>query len=173
VNNVEAGFSEYYHPGNDDVRAANLNGLDFLYRWKPLRMGEWKSFLVGAEYFWTGRSYPEAEESPEVQRAIEIQGLQPGEGKPAGWTLWGQWQFDRRLYAGMRYDDTETLFNPDFTRRSITPYLSYYFSEFLRFRVNYEHRWSDFVTEDGRNSLFFELNWIFGSHPPEPFWVNK
>ncbi len=173
VNNVELGFSTYYHAGNDEVRSANINGVDFLYRWKPYRMGEWKSYLVGAEFFFTGHSHPEAAEPSDVAQAIEIQGLQPGEGKPAGFTIWNQWQFNPRIYAGLRYDQTDTLFNPGLTRQSITPYVSYYFSEFLRFRVNYEHRWSDFVTEDGRNSLYFELNWIFGAHPPEPFWVNK
>lgn len=173
ANNIELGLSTYYHPSNDEVRSANLNGIDFLYRWKPLRMGEWKSFLLGGEFFFTGHSYPDAAESPDVERAIEIQGLEPADGKPIGLTVWGQWQFNRRTYAGTRYDQTDTLFNPGLVRRSITPYISYYFSEFLRFRVNYEHRWSDFVTEDGRNSVFFELNWVFGSHPPEPFWVNK
>jgi hypothetical protein len=173
ANSVELGLSSYYHPSSDEVRYANLNGFDFLYRWKPLRMGEWKSFLAGGEIFFANRAYPEALESPDVRRAIEIQDLQPGDGKPLGWTTWGQWQFNRRIYSGIRYDKTDALFNPDFERRSITPYLSYYFSEFLRFRLDYEHRWSDFVTEDGRNSVYFELNWVFGSHPPEPFWVNK
>lgn len=173
VNNVELGFSTYYHPRNAAVRSANVNGIDFLYRWKPYRMGEWKSYLLGAEFFFTRRSYPEAAEGPDVARAIEIQGLQPADGKPSGFYLWNQWQFDRRLYAGLRYDKTDALFNPNLTRQSVTPYVSYYFSEFLRFRVDYEHRWSDFVTEDRRNSVYFELNWIFGAHPPEPFWVNK
>jgi hypothetical protein len=27
--------------------------------------------------------------------------------------------------------------------------------------------------EQAPNSVFFELNWIFGAHPPEPFWVNR
>jgi hypothetical protein len=51
--------------------------------------------------------------------------------------------------------------------------VSYYFSEFLRARLNYEHRWSDIASENSRNSLLMELTWIFGSHPPEPFWVNR
>jgi len=136
-------------------------------------MGEWHSYLLGAEYYFSRHSYANAEEPPEVQQAIALQDIQPASGKPTGFTLWNQWQFDRRIYAGLRYDHTDTLFNPGLVRESVTPYLSYYFSEFLRFRINYEHRWSDFATEDGRNSVYFELNWIFGSHPPEPFWVNK
>ena len=117
------------------------------------------------------RAYPEASEPVEVAQAIE--GMKPGRGKPKGISIFSQWQLDRRQYVGLRWDQTDTLFNPALKRRSITPYYSYYFSEFLRFRINYEHRWSDLFTEDGRNSVFIELNWLFGSHPPEPFWVNK
>ena len=171
AHNLELGWSSYYHPSGNDVRSADVHGLDFLYRWKPLRQGEWKSFLLGGEFMFTRRAYPEAAVSPEVAAAIE--GLEPGTGKPVGLTLFGQWQFDRRKYAGIRWDQTDTLFDPSLQRHSITPYFSYYFSEFLRFRLNYEYRWSDLFTEDRRNSVYAELNWVFGSHPPEPFWVNK
>ena len=94
-------------------------------------------------------------------------------GHPQGYSVFTQWQFDRRKYAGIRWDHTDTLLNRSLQRESITPYFSYYFSEFLRFRLNFEHRISDLTAENGRNSLFMELNWVFGAHPPEPFWVNK
>ena len=70
-------------------------------------------------------------------------------------------------------DYTKTLSDPGKTRRGVTPYLSYYVSEFFRLRLNYEHRWSDILAENGRDSVFLEFSWIFGGHPPEPFWVNK
>jgi hypothetical protein len=172
AHNLELGWSHYFHPSGNQVASANLDGIDFLYRWKPLRQGEWKSYLIGGEWILAHRAYPEALEPIDVSRAIDT-GLQPGTGKPKGYSVFTQWQFDRRKYAGVRWDQTDTLFNPSLQRRSLTTYFSYYFSEFLRFRVNYEHRWSDLSTEDGRNSVFLELNWVFGSHPPEPFWVNK
>ncbi len=156
THNLELGWSSYYHPSGNNVPSANLHGFDFIYRWKPLRLGEWKSFLVGGETLFT-RSRLSA----------------PPNGRPVGFTVFGQGQFNRRTYAGLRWDRTDSLLEPGAVRRSVTPYLSYYFSEFLRFRLNYEHRWSDLVTEDRRNSVFLELNWVFGSHPPEPFWVNK
>jgi hypothetical protein len=172
AHNLELGWSHYLRPSGDQVASVNMDGIDFMYRWKPLRQGEWKSFLFGGEWMLAHRPYPEAIEPIEVSRAIDA-GLLPGTGKPKGYSVFTQWQFDRRKYAGVRWDQTGTLFNPSLQRRSLTTYFSYYFSEFLRFRVNYEHRWSDFFTEDGRNSVFVELNWVFGSHPPEPFWVNK
>ena len=119
------------------------------------------------------RAHPEAAEPPDVSRAIVIQNILPASGKPKGYTFFGQWQLDSREYAGLRWDQTNTLYNPSLNRRSLTPYFSYYLSEFLRFRINFEHRWSDLITENGRNSVYLELNWIMGSHPPEPFWANK
>jgi hypothetical protein len=171
AHNLELGWSSYFHPSGNGVRQADFHGVDFLYKWRPLRHGEWKSFILGSEVMFARRPYPEASESPEIARALE--GVEPGHGKPVGYTVYGQWQFDRRKYGGVRWDQTGVLYNPSLRRRSVTPYFSYYFSEFLRFRLNYEHRWSDLSTEDKRNSVFVELNWIFGSHPPEPFWVNK
>ena len=144
-----------------------------MYRWKPFRLGEYQSFLFGGELMFARRSYPEASEPADVVRAVTLRGLQPGSGKPFGYSLFSQWQFNQRTYAGLRWDQTTTLFDPGLKRQSLTPYLSYYFSEFLRARMSYEHRWSELFTENNRNSLFFELNWVFGSHPPEPFWVNK
>jgi hypothetical protein len=168
---VQLGWSSYFQPKGTTANEANIHGIDFLYRWKPARMGEWRSFILGGEFIFGRKAFPEAAESPDVARAI--QGLQPGQGKPSGFYVFAQSQFNRRTYAGVRWDRTDVLFDPALQRRSLTPYVSYYFSEFLRFRLNYEHRWSDLFTEDRRNSVYGELNFVFGSHPTEPFWVNK
>ena len=45
--------------------------------------------------------------------------------------------------------------------------------EFLRFRAGYEHRWSDIAADDGLDSFVAEVNVVFGSHPIEPYWVNR
>jgi hypothetical protein len=169
--NLELGWSSYFQPKGNGVEETDIHGFDFMYRWKPARRGAWKSFILGGELIFGRKAYPEADESPDVARAILSR--QPGSGKPLGYSTFIQCQFDRRTYAGVRYDKTDVLYDPALKRRSITPYVSYYFSEFLRFRLNYEHRWSDLFTESGRNSVFTELNFVFGSHPTEPFWVNR
>lgn len=170
---LELGWSSYFRLAGNDVRSADFHGVDFMYRWKPFRLGEFRSFLLGGEMMFARRAYSRASEPADVDRAITLRELQPGSGKPFGFSLFGQWQFNQRTYAGLRWDQTTTLFDPGLKRRSLTPYVSYYFSEFLRARLSYERRWSDLFTENNRNSAFFELNWVFGSHPPEPFWVNK
>jgi len=171
AHDFELGWSTYYHPQGNGVAEADFHGVDFTYRWKPLRQGESRSFIIGSELMFARRPYPEAAGSPDAGPSVT--GLEPASGKPFGYTVFGQWQLDRRKYAGVRWDRTDVLYDPSLKRRSVTPYFSYYFSEFLRFRLNYEHRWSDLESENRRDSVFAELNWIFGSHPPEPFWVNK
>ena len=59
-------------------------------------------------------------------------------------------------------------------------WIGLYTTEFLRFRFGFEHRERlahggiDPSHERGPNdTVFFELTWVFGSHPAEPFWVNK
>src|SRR5262249_24478291 len=137
----------------------------------PLRQGEWKSFLFGGEAMFSNRNHPDADEPPDV--ALNLDSTNLSDRRTYGTSLFTQWQFDRRKYAGVRWDYTTTVIDPSVLRRSITPYFSYYFSEFLRLRLTYERRWSTLIAENRRNSVFVELNWVFGSHPPEPFWVNK
>jgi hypothetical protein len=164
AHNLQLGWSTYFHPAGNQITSATLHGIDFTYRWKPLRQGQWKSYLIGAEWMYGGKT------SSAVQT---IDRMGPSGGKPKGYFVFGQLQLDRRTYAGLRWDQTDTILDPALRRRGLTPYVSYYFSEFFRFRLNYEHRWSDLVSENGRNSVYMELNFVFGSHPAEPFWVNK
>ena len=152
--NADVAWSTYVHPGKDSIPAVKLHALDFMYRWKPFRQGEWKSYLLGGEVMFTDRN------------AVANR-------RPYGTSIFTQVQLDRRKYAGVRWDYTTGLNDPTILRRSVTPYFSYYFSEFLRLRLNYETRWSSLLSENRRRSAFIELNWIFGAHPPEPFWVNR
>ena len=133
VHNLELGYSIYGHPSGNGIGTANLQGFDFMYRWKPLRMGEWKSYLIGGEWMF----------APEIDLE-EPDGAEQGitNGTPTGFTVFNQWQFNRRTYAGLRYDYTDLLVNSDLQAQSLTPYVTYYFSEFLRFRVNYQHAWA-------------------------------
>lgn len=158
THNTEVGWSSYWHPGTATTPIARMHAIDFMYRWKPFRQGEWKSYLLGGEVMFS--------DPVDSATAGDVR-------RPKGTSVFTQWQFDRRKYGGVRFDYTTTIADPALQRKSVTPYFSYYFSEFLRMRLNFERRWSDIATEDHRNTLFAELNWIFGSHPPEPFWVNK
>jgi hypothetical protein len=78
-----------------------------------------------------------------------------------------QQQLNKDWYAGMRVDWTENPVDPGQEIWGVSPYVSWYLSEFLRFRVEYQHRDGDVPDAD---VLMFQVTWVFGAHPPEPYW---
>ena len=151
-------------------RSAFTYSADFLYKWKPLRRGEFQSFVLGGQVFATRRDFTEeidqdGDGEPDV--------VEEGDASPVGYFAFAQYQASRNLYLGARWDDAATINDDSLRRQALMGYATWYTSEFLRFRVGYEHRLSDLEAEDGRDSVFAELNFVFGAHPPEPFWVNK
>jgi hypothetical protein len=84
-----------------------------------------------------------------------------------------QVQLSWHTYLGGRYDYAQDIVDDHLATQVVAGYLSYYTSEFLRFRAGYEHRWSDAPAQDGINSFIAEVNVVFGSHPTEPYWVNR
>jgi len=133
---------------------SRVASVDVLYRWKPLRQGESRSVVVGAQAFYADQESVEAT-------------------TPFGYSTWGQVQLLKPLYAGVRWDQTDFVDDDSRERRRVTPYVTYYLSEFFRARASFQRTWSDDDTEDGLNTFLLELNVVFGSHPAEPFWVNK
>ena len=92
-----------------------------------------------------------------------------------GWYAFGEVQPFRRWAGGVRYDSVELL---DRGREwSIEPYLTFWPSEFLRFRLGYKltERSQDtgFSTDQASarhvNELFFQATFILGAHPAHPF----
>ena len=137
--------------------------LDGLYKWKPPRAGAWRSALLGGQLFYSDRTVRTGVPGGPRHRSVS----------PFGYFVFGQYQLDRRLYAGVRWDWTQNIDDTDVRRMAVHPYATYYFSEFLRFRLGYEHRWSQNNGQDDLNTVFGEFNFVFGSHPPHPYWVNQ
>lgn len=143
---------------NTGRHQAQAYSIDGLYKWKPLVAGEHRSFVAGGQLFWGSREFLSTKAETNT---------------PFGYFIFGQYQFDRCFYGGVRFDWTEALGDDGEETRRVQPYLSFYPSEFLRFRLGYERSWSDEEDEDYLDTLLVEVNIVFGSHPVEPFWVNK
>jgi len=79
----------------------------------------------------------------------------------------GQQQINKDLYAGLRLDWTENPNDDAQEAWGITPYVSWYWSEFLRWRLSYQHRDGDRPAED---VVYLQCTFIFGSHTPHPYW---
>ncbi len=153
----EIGSSMY--AGNFDEAGdldSRLYGLDLTYKWKPYAQGEWRSFVAGGEAF-----------------MADIEQSGGGKGTPMGYYLWAQYQLDRNVYIGARYDFTEDLLDESLNTDTYSAFFTYYTTEFLRLRLGYEHTESDLPEMDGLDTGWLELNFVFGSHPVEPYWVNR
>ena len=92
-----------------------------------------------------------------------------------GWYTSAELQPFRRWAGGVRYDWTEYPINPGH-ERAIEPYLSFWPSEFLRFRLAYKHTDRTRRTfADGGGSarlvdeLFLQGTFILGAHPAHSF----
>jgi hypothetical protein len=151
------GLSAYEEHG---AAVTRLYGADVTYKWAPLEERESHSFVAGGEVF-AGR---------------HVYGDTAGtlsDNSPVGWYTYMQYQTSYWLYLGLRYDWVEEPSNDRLVTRSAGGYASYYTTEFLRLRLGYEHRWSDIPLQNNVNTVLLEVNLVFGSHPTEPYWVNK
>jgi len=155
------GASGYYQGG---THRAGLWAVDALYKWKPLAAGEFHSVVIGGELFGADRRFAVTlpDDSVLEKRTTPLAGYG-----------FAQVQLSWHTYLGARYDYAQDIADDQRTRQVAAGYLSYYTSEFLRFRLGYEHRWSKLALDNNINSVIAEVNVVFGSHPTEPYWVNR
>lgn len=150
---LDLGLSGWW--GEQDTGAdGRLLGADLTYRWKPFGGGERRSVLLGGE-FYAAR-------------------LDQGVGdplEPHGGFAYAQVQCSRTTYLGARWDRTEALLDPDAQTSAASLWLTHYTTEFLRFRLGAER--TRLGPDDHHDTVWLETNFIFGSHPVEPYWVNR
>jgi len=84
--------------------------------------------------------------------------------------LLAQQQLNRDWYAGVRLDWTKDALNEHREVWGVSPYITWYWSEFLRFRMEYQHKGGHTPKED---TLWLQATWVFGAHPPHPYWSMK
>jgi hypothetical protein len=143
----------------DNHQDTQLIGGDLLFQWRPT-----------AFYSVTALS--------EVFLIDKDNGRNTRNDHAFGWYGSLQLQPIQQLYFGARYewsDYGEQIEDNDQWAASV--YASWYTTEFLRFRVGYEHRERRSTGFPGAgadlDTLLAQVTFVFGSHPVEPFWVNR
>jgi len=137
-----------------------LMGADLTYKWSPPENRMTTSLVLGGEIFSGSFS------------AFDSLGIASTKS-PIGWFAYAQYQLSYSWYLGVRYDWLQEPEDPDFVTRSVGAYASYYTTEFFRIRIGLERRNSTLPMSDPLTTGLFELNFVFGSHPTEPYWVNR
>jgi len=147
--------------GRNPVRTYSAEAL---YTWRPVRRATHMGAVVGGQLFVSDRK----NEVPGAGGTTILD-----ETVPRGFYVFGQGQFTRNLFAGVRYDETETIASRSVESYAVMPYVSWYPTEFLRLRVGFEHMGYRGSSDADRNTLWFEVNAVLGSHPPEPYWSHR
>jgi hypothetical protein len=151
--NLEVGGSWLWgHADADNTLDLNLLGGDItLVRTDP--SGGFNNFLLQSEF---------------------IHGLvdRPGGFTERSWGVYvlAQQQVHKDWYVGTRLDWTENPNDPSSEVWGVSPYVSWYWSETLRFRIEYQHRAGDVPDAD---VIALQVTWVFGAHPPHPYWAMR
>ena len=162
--NLEAGASwlHGHHNGDNHLNADVVGGDLTLLHTDPT--GRFNNQLFQAEVM-----YGKTDNGPWTI-AMQYPGQSPGTQNAWGAYVLGQQQLGRDWYTGLRLDWTENAVNDGQQVWGVSPYITWYWSEFLRFRLEYQHKDGDVPAED---VLYFQATWIFGAHPPHPYWVMR
>jgi hypothetical protein len=147
----------------DGERETQLWAADFLYKFYP---SLFTSVVLFGELYYLDKEVDGGREFAfGAWGGIQVQ-------PPLGelWAPLGQ------TYFGARYDfSTYDQQVEDADQWAVSGYVSFYTTEFLRFRLGYEHRERK-TTQSGNpdeDTVFFQCTFVFGSHPAEPFWFNR
>jgi hypothetical protein len=151
--------------GSDPDFDANVFGLDLAYHWTHPDPSRFRSVLLQGEAFW-------------ARNDIDRGPFQSSRNDSFGAYAFAQYQLDQNWYLGLRgdYSDfptSESRSSDDYDV-AISPYVTWYINEFLRARLEYQHRLFDI---DGRTSseeaVFLQFTGVIGAHPPHPYWVYR
>ncbi len=154
---------------NDDTMTKRnfrqtMEGIDLTYIWRPAGQRLYKSFTWQTEFFASQREIGSFDDDGFTEDVKDINSL--------GLYTYGEYQLTRRLFAGVRFDYSQFPTNDKDSEWAITPYMTFWQSEFSRLRLEYSHKARNSVTvpvEEGDNSLTLQATFSLGSHRPHPF----
>ncbi|MBZ5635055.1 MAG: hypothetical protein LAO55_18185 [Acidobacteriia bacterium] len=159
--NVDVGFS--YARGASTVGPGlfnNLYDIDTTVRWKPLRRSIYHSFTGRAEFVWDRNDISLATILP-PNRTLT------GQQTPFGYFVSGDYQFARRWFAGVRFDQSERALNAFERDTGGSFVLTYWPSEFSQIRGQYRStRYAEGLTA---NEILFQFLFSIGAHGAHPF----
>ena len=136
------------HWDEQEFNSSTIVGLDFSYRWEPLRQALYRSLELRSEWFYNQREN------------------WPG-GNVFGMYTSAEWQLSRRWYAGARYQFSQALANHLDHTASISPFLTFWQSEWVRLRAQYDFLDRNFDRNVSR--AYLQFTWSLGPHKHEAY----
>jgi len=149
-------------PGVNAVTARqSLVGIDVTYRWRPLRQGLYRSFILQGEVL---RQLNGKGDLPDGLPAARYLG--PTDNYAGGY-LFSRYQLSRRTYLGARYDWVSDPAADGNRLRAASGYWQFFPSEFSKILVGYER-----VSPPGESAygrIMVQATFALGPHKPHPF----
>ena len=140
----------------DSARRSLLYGADVLYTRNPADDPGYGTFFLGGELF-----------------QADIEREAGADDRPLGWYVWTEYRFHPSWAGGLRFDTFEDLEDDALETSAWGVFVSYLFSDLVRFAVGWQQFESDLSTLDGGKSLLAEVNFAFGKAPARPFWAAR
>jgi hypothetical protein len=86
---------------------------------------------------------------------------------------WAQIRLFSQTFFGVKYDLAPKPKSFQGLEHALGLYISHYTTEFLRFRLGYEHVMPAIESFHGDHRLMLSMMFVLGSHPVEPYFVNR
>lgn len=86
---------------------------------------------------------------------------------------WAQSRLIGSCFVGMRWDLAPQEKDIAHFQHALGAYIGLYTTEFLRFRFGYEHVMPELSSFAGDHRYMLSMNFVLGSHPVEPYFVNR
>lgn len=158
---VTAAYTASFDDVTDDDRFSFVEGLDLTWKGYDPRPDSYRSYLLQGELF---------------ASQVELDDASTRFG--VGAYLLGQARLDRHWFVGLRGDAVEFPDTPGH-QFAVTPFVTYFFSEFNRLRLQYQFLTQN-VDQDARDDIgaadghtvWVHWVWAIGAHPPEPYYVS-
>jgi len=149
---VQVGGSALRGTNPDSTLVTTALGLDLRLTWRPPREGSYRSFTLRAEGF-----------------ATKHEVLGSGRSRYGGYVA-AQYQLDRRMFAGLRYDRVQPLDGGD-PIWGLVPNLTWWQSEWVYLRAEFRHH-SVALDPDlpgVRSRFLVQVVWAIGPHKHETY----
>jgi len=149
---VQLGGSALYGENPESALKTTVFGLDFRLNWRPPGQGSYKSFTLRAEGLATKRTVL-------------------GSGtRRYGAYVGAQYQLDRRLFAGLRYDYVQPLGGGE-AIQGVVPNLTWWQSEWVYLRAELQHHSIGLYPElpAVKNRFLIQAVWAIGPHKHETY----
>jgi hypothetical protein len=163
----DLGLNWVYGPndGSGDQNSS-VAGFDFAYLWEPVNRARYRNFEIRGEYFHTRFENPDSSTLASDSFYLYVMS-----------------KLSRRWTFGVRYDNVELpfdrfeLYHPEEFRPGLgevawTPFITYWQSEFVRLRLQYQNIQRDFVFPGGEksdNRIWLQTTFAAGPHKHESY----